>query len=409
MSKQRVVITGLGVVSGIGLGVKQYGDALRRGDCAVSEISLFDTTGFASHNGCEVKGFESEQWVRNLEPKNLGRSSQFSIAAARMAIEDAGLTAQYLAKKRCGVSVGTTDGESQVIEKLAKQWVDGGYESCSPHLFRQVPANNISFSIAREFGLRGEAITIPTACAAGNYAIGHAFDRISVGDAEIMLCGGADSMCRKTFSGFYRLGTIAPEVCQPFDKNRKGILTGEGAGMLLLESLDSARQRGAAIYAEVLGYGMNCDAQHMVAPNKARIAACMRLAHANACVEAREIDWISAHGTGTQANDVTESGAILEVFGEKSPPTTSIKSMIGHTMGAASALASVACAIALTQRFIPPTINWTTPDPECGLDCVPNKAREAELRIVQNNGFAFGGNNCITVYGLTDACAELKR
>ena len=241
-------------------------------------------------------------------------------------------------------------------------------------------------------------MTIPTACSAGNYAIGYAYDSISLGDTDFMLCGGADSICRKTFAGFYRLGTIAPEVCQPFDKNRKGILTGEGAGILLLESLDSALARGAQIYAEVLGYGLTCDADHMVAPNRSSIARCIRLAHRNAGISASDVDYICAHGTGTVANDITESGAISEVFGSRKPPVSSIKSMIGHTMGAASALASIACAVGLKDGFIPPTVNHRETDPNCDLDCVPNQSRAADLRIVQNNGFAFGGNNAITVY-----------
>jgi 3-oxoacyl-[acyl-carrier-protein] synthase II len=252
-------------------------------------------------------------------------------------------------------------------------------------------------SVCQELGLHGEALTISTACAAGNYAIGYAYDLIQLGEAECMLCGGADAMSRKSFSGFYRLGAIAPRACQPFDKNRKGILTGEGSGMLLLESLDGARARGAAIYGEVLGYGLTCDANHPVAPDRKSIADCIRLAHRNAGIQPGDVDYISAHGTGTQANDQTETAAIREVFGPAPPPTSSIKSMLGHTMGAASALSSVACAIAMKDGFIPPTINHDEDDPNCLIDCVPNRARPADLRIVQNNAFAFFGNNAILI------------
>ncbi|HKP94808.1 MAG TPA: beta-ketoacyl-[acyl-carrier-protein] synthase family protein [Fibrobacteria bacterium] len=402
MEKQRVVITGLGAVSGIGFGIKDFTDGLRRGASAVSKITAFDTTGFSSKNGGQVHGFEPRKWIKRQSPGSLGRSSQFSVASARMAIEDADIDEGLLSSKLCGVSVGTTDGESQVIDQLTETWVKEGMSSLAPRLIRQVPAHNLSQSIAQEFRLKGGAITIPTACAAGNYAIGYAYDRISVGEVDFMLCGGADSLCRKTFAGFYRLGTIAPEVCQPFDRDRKGILTGEGAGILFLESLESALARGARIYAEILGYGINCDADHMVAPNRKSIANCIRNAHRNAGIESSEVDYISAHGTGTMANDVTESGAIKEVFGARLPPVSSIKSMLGHTMGAASALASIACAVAVKEGFIPPTINHVTTDPECVPDCVPNYARPADLRIVQNNAFAFGGNNCITVYGKLD-------
>lgn len=395
---RRVVVTGIGAVTSVGLGVQAFADAMRNGISGVSEITSFDTTGFASTMGCEVRGFDPEEWIERIDPATLGRGAQFAVAAAVMAVRDAGIAPALLSAGRCGVSIGTTDGESQVIDRLTEQAVRGGYASISYDLLRQVPSHHISFAVARELDLRGGAVTIPTACSAGNYAIGYAYDSISLGDTDFMLCGGADSICRKTFAGFYRLGTIAPEVCQPFDKDRKGILTGEGAGILLLESLDSALARGARIYAEVLGYGLSCDADHMVAPNRSSIARCIRLAHHNAGISADDVDYICAHGTGTVANDITESGAINEVFTGRKPPVSSIKSMIGHTMGAASALASIACAVAVKEGFIPPTINHREMDPRCNLDCVPNTSRQTELNIVQNNGFAFGGNNAITIY-----------
>lgn len=398
MPHHRVVVTGLGAVTSVGFGVAAFAHALRTGASGVSEITVFDSTGFGSTNGCEVRGFRASDWIQRLDPSSLGRSSQFSIAAARMAIDDARLTAIELAAGGCGVSIGTTDGESESIDRVNETWVRRGPAHLDPNVLRQVPSHRLATSVAREFSLPGEAVTIPTACAAGNYAIGHAFDLISEGEADYMLSGGADSMCRKTFAGFFRLGTIAPRVCQPFDRNRQGLLTGEGAGILLLERRDRAIARGARIYAEVLGYGLNCDANHMVAPDRETIAACMRLAHKNAGITPADVDYVSAHGTGTRANDVTEASAIRDVFGPTPPPTSSIKSMIGHCMGAASALSAVACSIALEQGFIPPTINHVDPDPECGLDCVPNAARVMPLRVVQNNAFAFGGNNSIVIF-----------
>jgi 3-oxoacyl-[acyl-carrier-protein] synthase II len=197
---------------------------------------------------------------------------------------------------------------------------------------------------------------------------------------------------------------MAPEVCRPFDRNRTGILMGEGASILLMESLASATARGARIYAEILGYGLNCDALSPVAPDQGSLARCMALAHRNAGVKPEDIDFISAHGTGTKANDMTEAGAIREAF-ETPPPTISIKAMIGHTMGAASALGSAACALAITEGFIPPTINHQETDPECGLDCVPNEARRADLRVVQNNALAFGGNNAVLILGRPEVAA----
>jgi 3-oxoacyl-[acyl-carrier-protein] synthase II len=395
--KRRVVVTGMGVVSSVGIGVDAFGRALRAGVSGASDITVLDTNGFASHRGCELKGFDGRRWVKRLDPARPGRSSQFAIAAARMAIEDAGLEERWLERQGCGVSVGTTEGESQEIDQLTEVWVRQGPERMSADQLKRATADLLSVSVCQELGLHGEALTISTACAAGNYAIGYAYDLIRLGEADCMLCGGADSMSRKSFSGFYRLGAIAPRACQPFDKNRRGILTGEGAGMLLLESLEGARARGAAIHGEVLGYGLTCDANHPVAPDRKSIADCIRLAHRNAGIRPGDVDYISAHGTGTQANDQTETAAIREVFGPAAPPTSSIKSMLGHTMGAASALSSVACAIAMKHGFIPPTINHDEADPNCPIDCVPNQARAADLRIVQNNAFAFFGNNAILI------------
>ena len=395
--KRRVVVTGMGVVSSIGVGLDAFGRALRNGVSGASEITVLDTRGFASNRGCELKGFDATRWVKRLDVDDVGRSSQFAIAAARLAIEDAGLASETLSQHGCGVSVGTTEGESQELDQLTEVWVKHGPERMRPAQLARASADLLSVSVSHELDLHGEALTISTACAAGNYAIGYAYDLIQLGEADYMLCGGADAMSRKSFSGFYRLGAIAPHACQPFDKNRKGILTGEGAGMLLLESLDSAVARGATIYAEVLGYGLTCDAKHPVAPDQNSIARCIRLAHHNAGVTPDDIHYISAHGTGTQANDSTETAAIREVFGPAPPPTSSIKSMLGHTMGAASALSTIACSLALKDGFIPPTINHLEDDPNCPIDCVPNEARPADLRIVQNNAFAFFGNNAILI------------
>lgn len=397
---QRVVLTGLGVVSSIGFGPEEFAAGLRAGRSGARPISVFDTTGFEYANGCEVVGFDPTDWLRVTDPADLGRASQFSVAAARMAVRDAGLDERELAGKRGLVSVGTTDGEAVDLEALLETSLNRGSAAMDGQTARRVPATMLSLAIARELGLSNvSAYTIATACSAGNYAIGDGFDAVRSGEVEFALCGGADAMCRKTFAGFYRLGTIAPDCCRPFDADRKGILTGEGAGLLVLESLDSARARGARIYAEVLGYGLNCDAYHQVAPNQESIQRCMRLALEDAGVKPHEVDLISAHGTGTQANDVTETRAIRGLYGDQPPRTISVKSMLGHTMGAASALGAIACALAITHGFIPPTINHRSSDPECEIDCVPNVSVEADLRVVQNNGLAFGGNNASVILG----------
>jgi 3-oxoacyl-[acyl-carrier-protein] synthase II len=396
---RRVVITGIGPVSPIGTGVENFLTGIRNGRSGVKPITSFDTTGFQYANGCEVDDFEPSAWIRHQDAEDLGRASQFSVAAARMAVADAGLTVEQLRSRRALVSVGTTDGESRDLDALTAGQIANGPQSWDGRVARRSAAGHLSSAVVRELGLTDvEAVTIPTACAAGNYAIGNGFDAIRAGDVDVALCGGADAVCRKTFTGFYRLGTIAPEVCQPFDRDRKGILTGEGAGMLLMEDLELATGRGARIYAEVLGYALTCDASHPVAPDLDSIARCMTLAHRHAGISAEDVDFVSAHGTGTRANDVTEVGAITKAFGQP-PPTISIKGMIGHTMGAASALAAAACALAIQESFIPPTVNHRVLDPDCPVDCVPNEARPARVDIVQNNALAFAGNNAVLILG----------
>lgn len=394
----RVVLTGLGVVSSIGTGAGDFTASLRSGRSGASPITAFDTEGFVHRNGCEVRGFVAGDWIRTVDADQLGRASRFSVAAARMAVDDAGLSSSDLRGKHGLISVGTTDGEAYELDTLAVAEL-AGTTMAGAEAQRTLPGR-LATEIARELGLSDvETETIGTACAAGNYAIGDGFDAVRLGEADFALCGGADAICRKTFAGFYRLGTIAPEVCQPFDADRQGILTGEGAGILILEPLDAALARGARIYAEVLGYGLNCDARHPVAPDRDSVARCIELALADAGIRPGEVDLISAHGTGTKLNDVTEAQAIRQVYGAEPPPTVSLKSMLGHAMGAASAIATAACALAITHGFIPPTINHVRTDPECGIDCVPNRSVEAELDIVQNTGLAFGGNNAVVILG----------
>jgi 3-oxoacyl-[acyl-carrier-protein] synthase II len=403
---ERVVVTGLGPITSIGIRTMGFLEGLLAGRSGAKPITGFDVTGYEHEIGCEVSDFDPTDWLQNVDPDELGRASQFSASAARMAVEDAGLALGLLREHHSLVAVGTTDGESRDLDHLVELDVKHGPEQMEARIASRVPASRLALAPARELGLSDvEVITIPTACAAGNYAVGYGYDTVRRGEAKFALCGGADAVCRKTFTGFYRLGTIAPDRCQPFDLNRKGILVGEGAGFLLLESLATARARGARIYAEILGYGLNCDADHQVAPNESSIARCMQLALDHAGVAPERVDLISAHGTGTKANDVTEVRAIRSVYGDQPPRTIGIKSMIGHTMGAASALGSIACALAITEGFVPPTINHVETDPDCNVDCVPNEAIKADVRIAQNNGLAFGGNNAVVLLGRCDDAA----
>jgi 3-oxoacyl-[acyl-carrier-protein] synthase II len=396
----RVAVTGLGPVSSIGVGVQAFAGALRSGRSGISRITSFDPTGFPHQNAGEVRDFDPADHLSRLDAAKWARSSQFAAAAARLALDDGGLDLDQVEPGRAHAVIGTTSGESAVAEALTAQIVAGGFGAQDPALLTQLPANRLANAVSEELGLTGESLTIATACSASNYAIGYGYDLLVTGEADVVFVGGADSVCRWAHAGFHRLGALTDDACAPFDRNRSGILTGEGGAVLLLETFEHAEARGARIYAELLGYGLNCDAKHPVAPDAASVAECMRIAHRNAGVVAEDVDYICAHGTGTQANDLVESQAVLAVFGHEPPPISSIKSMIGHTMGAASGFGAIASVLAIDRGFLPPTINWETPDPELpGIDPVPNHAREANVRVVQNDGFAFGGNNAIVMLG----------
>jgi 3-oxoacyl-[acyl-carrier-protein] synthase II len=287
-----------------------------------------------------------------------------------------------------------------MIEQFNDKEAAGARQSIGPEFIEQYPCHVIAAHVASELGLAGPNLVIPTACAAGNYALAHASDAIRHGEAEVMLAGGADAFSRITYTGFARLGAIAPERCQPFDKHRKGMVPGEGAAILVLERRDRAMARGATIYAELVGYGLTCDANHMTAPQGDGAARAMQIAMADAGVRPDEIGYISAHGTGTLINDRVETAAVKQAFGEAAyaVPMSSIKSMLGHTMGAASAIEAAACTLAVRDNRIPPTMNHETADPECDLDYVPNAARDVPLELSMNNAYAFGGNNASVIF-----------
>ncbi|SEF86224.1 3-oxoacyl-[acyl-carrier-protein] synthase II [Thermomonospora echinospora] len=399
-STRRVVVTGLGPVSSIGIGIADFAAGIRAGRSGISPISGFDSTGFPHFMAGEVQGFEPKRILRRLTVDDWGPAGVLAACAARLAVQDAGIAPEVLEAAPAGSAMGTTGGESKVTELLTEEAITTGWGGITPDTVGHIPASRLAYAVNRELGLTGEALTFSTACSASNYAIGYAYDLIQSGEQEYMIAGGADTIARWSHAGFFRLGAIAAERCAPFDRDRGGIITGEGGAALFLESLDSARARGARIYGEVLGYGLNCDANHMVAPHPPGIAECMRRAHRNAGISPADVDYICAHGTGTPANDVAEWQAVTEVFGDRTPPISSVKSMLGHTMGAASGFGAMAALVGMTEGFLPPTVNHANPDPLLeGLDPVPNRARPAEPRIVQNNGFAFGGNNAITIFG----------
>jgi 3-oxoacyl-[acyl-carrier-protein] synthase II len=393
----RVAITGIGLITPIGIGKQHVWEALMRGESGIGPVESFDTSAFPVHIGAEVRQFNAGDYLRRLDVASVGRASRFAAAAARLALDDAGLDADKLDARRIGVSMGTTSGEPLFVEEYNNIRKSEGEEAIPGEMMGRYPCHVIPTHVAIEIGARGPCLMIPTACAAGNYAIGYGFDMIRTGRADVMLSGGADAFSRITYMGFSRLGAIAPERCQPFDRMRKGMVPGEGAAVLTLESLGGATARGATVYAEVLGYGVSCDSHHMTAAHPQGDGAIRAMAAAlrESGLSRDDVDYISAHGTGTPTNDRVESLAVRTLFGDRASriPMSSIKSMVGHTMGAASAIEAAACSMAIHTGWVPPTMNYEEPDPECDLDYVPNRARKVDPRVVLNNAYAFGGNN----------------
>jgi len=399
-ANKRVVVTGMGVVSSIGIGKDEFWQNLIAGKSGISEVERFDTSVFPTHRAGEVKGFKAEDFMPQTVGKLIGRGSQMAIAATKLALEDGKVDLKKTGGGYIGLIIGTTMGESPSIEMIDKYWLQKGEDDIYKSNVVNFPVYNLSDNVAHFFGLSTYNYVIPTACAAGNYSIGFAFDLIRSGKKDMFIAGGADPLSRLAFTGFNRLFAMAGERCQPFDKNRKGMMLGEGGAMLVIESLDSAMSRGAKIYAEILGYGLSCDAFNMTIPSEKGVAKVMEKAIKNAGIKKSDVGYVSAHGTGTGPNDKTESAAVKDVFGELAPkiPVSSIKSMLGHTMGTASALEAISCCLAICDSVVPPTMNYETPDPECDIDCVPNKSRKKEVHVALNNSYAFGGNNACVVF-----------
>ena len=400
---QRVVVTGLGVISSLGIGWEEFWKNLLAGKSGISRITAFDTSSYDRHYAGEVRNFDPAQFINKKKAALLGRASQMAIAASRLAISDAKLSPENLVQGNAAVCIGTTTGEIRILEKFDDTQNLPNKEQFDRKNISVFPSSSLSSNVAIELKLCGHNIVFATACASGNYAIGQAFDLIRSKKTTFALAGGTDGFSRIVFTGFGRLFAMAPEKCQPFNKNRKGMITGEGAGVMLLESLESAKKRKVPIYAEILGYGMSCDAKHMTIPSVDGISRSIQRALESSKVNPGEVDYISAHGTGTIENDEAECKAAEYVFGKhiRKIPMSSIKSMLGHTMGAASALEGISCCLAIKDNRIPPTINLEEQDPECQIDCVPNKGRKHRVKVALNNSQAFGGNNAsLVVKGL---------
>ena len=396
----RVFVTGVGVVSSIGLGRDAFYRSLEQGRSGISRVQSFDVSALGRVNGGEVRDFEPRDHLTHAEHRRMGRCSQMAVAAARMAVKDASLPGGDLAGPRTAVVLGTTMGEAILLGELQEQWIRGGESAVTRALIPRYGSTLLPIHVARAIGARGMVLTLPAACAAGNYAIGFGADLIRAGRADVVITGAAEVIQHLQFSGFVRLAAMAPEKCQPFDLNRQGLLLGEGAGILVLESEAHAKRRDAALFAEVGGYGLSCDAYHITRPHPeaAGSIVAMRAAIERSRITASDVDFVNAHGTGTKQNDSAETKVIKDVFGDRSVPISSMKSMLGHCMGAASALEAIGCVFTIETGIYPPTIGFETPDPECDVDLVANVARRGRADIVINNSLAFGGYNAVSVF-----------
>ena len=406
---QRVVVTGLGAVTPVGNSVEEFWTAICEGRSGVGPITKFDATAYPTRFGAEVKGFDPLRWMEKKEIKKMDPFIHYALAAGVMAVEDAGLDFAKEDTVRCGALVGSGIGGMATILDSHKVLLEKGPDRVSPFFIPALTINMASGQLSIRYGMKGPNSAVVTACATGNHAIGDAFKIIQRGNADVMVAGGAEAtILGLGLAGFCSIRALstrndAPEkASRPFDRDRDGFVMGEGAGLVVLESLEHALRRDARIYAEIVGYGMTADAYHMTAPDPDGDGAtrAMAMALQDAGMDPSQVGYINAHGTSTPYNDKTETLAIKRVFGEHAQRlfVSSTKSMIGHLLGAAGGVEAIATVLALHHGILPPTINYETPDPECDLDYVPNQARKYEVEVALSNGFGFGGTNATLAF-----------
>ena len=401
---RRVVVTGLGAVTPIGNSVAEYWSGLTSGRNGVASITLFDAEKHACRFAAEVKDFDPTGFLEPKEAKRWDRFCKFGVVAAKQALADAGLEITDANAERIGVSIGSGVGGLLTMETQANVLEGKGPGRVSPFTVPMMIPNMATGLAAIALGAKGPSSAVATACAAGSNAIGDAFRLLQMGKADAMICGGAESAITPLgVAGFASAKALSfrnddpATASRPFDKERDGFVIGEGAGVLVLETLEHAEARGATILAEMVGYGTTCDAHHITSPTPGGVggAAAMRLALEDGGLNADSIDYVNAHGTSTPANDSNETAAIKSALGSHAHqiPVSSTKSMTGHLLGGSGGIEAVACVLALQHHVVPPTINHVNPDPECDLDVVPNTARELKLGTVLSNSFGFGGHN----------------
>ena len=410
MSDRRVVITGIGGLSPIGIGLDSFWESLIKGESGIDTISCLDPSDFYCQIGGEIKGFEPAQYFKNpKDARRADRYCQLAMAAAKMAYEDSGVTEGEFDPYRFGCMVGSGIGGLSTLEQQHKKFLDRGASRVSPFLIPMMIANIGSGIISMEYGLSGPNMSIVTACATANHNIGEAWRMIKFGDADAFIAGGAEaSISVMGLSGFGAMKALSSrndepqKASRPFDKDRDGFVMSEGAGIVVIEELEHAKARGAEIYCEIAGYGVSADAYHMTSPHPDGYGAskCMDLALKHAQLNPDQVDYINAHGTSTGLGDICETNAIKLSFGEHAKDNlvvSSTKSMTGHLLGAAGGVELAACVKAIQKNVVPPTINLDNPDPQCDLDYVPHTSREVNVDVALSNSFGFGGHNASVV------------
>lgn len=405
--KQRVVVTGMGVICSLGEDLESLWEALLAGTSGIHPIQLMDTSQYTTRIAASVETFDPLTYMEKREARRMDRFVQFAVAASQRALQDARLNIQEdTDPERVGVYVGSGIGGLQTWEEQHQILLEKGPKRVSPFFIPMMIANMASGQVSMRTGAKGPNSAAVTACATGSHSIGDSFKLIQRGDADVMICGGAEAPITATgLAGFGALRAMStrndePEkASRPFDLGRDGFVMGEGSGVLILESLEHALKRGATIHGEIVGYGMSGDAYHMTDPDPTGAARCMKRALADAELDPAAIDYINAHGTSTPSGDISETEAIKMTFGDHAQKlaVSSTKSMTGHLLGAAGGLEAVICALTVKNGWIAPTINLEDPDPECDLDYVPNKARQADVKFAISNSFGFGGHNASIV------------
>jgi 3-oxoacyl-[acyl-carrier-protein] synthase II len=406
--KRRVVITGMGVITSLGLDCNTFWNSLKNGKSGINTITKYDISEFSTKVAAEINNFEPTDYIDRKEAKRMDTYTQYAIAAAVEAMERSGLDLDKIDRNRMGVIIGSGIGGIETLIDQHKVLMEKGSKRVSPFFIPMMIANIASGMIAIHFGAKGFNECVVTACATSSNAIGDAFKVIQRGDADIMITGGAEaSLNPLSFAGFCNMKAMSSNedpktASRPFDAERDGFVMGEGAGIIILEEYGHALKRKAEILAEIVGYGCTCDAYHITAPAEGGEGAARSMKHAieDAGITPEQVGYINAHGTSTPHNDKNETVAIKTVFGEYAykVPVSSTKSMTGHLLGAAGVIEAIACIFALREGFIPPTINYRTPDPECDLDYVPNKGRTADVQYAISNSLGFGGHNATLVF-----------